>query len=72
MMNGIDGFNALEDVFNRVFHRVLAGFYRKAFVTHILQGDYLSPYLFLSQFFARDVLVFEMVGAVKAAVHAVI
>ena len=39
---------------------------------HILQGDHLGAHLLLGQLFAGDVLVFEVIGAVNAAVDAVV
>ena len=41
-------------------------------MSHILKRDNLSLNLFLSQLFAADVLVLKVVGAVNAAVYAVV
>ena len=72
VMNGIYGFDAFENIFDRVVHGVFARLYRKAFMPHILKRDDLFFYLLLRQFDAGDSLVFCVVRAVNAPVDAVI
>ena len=72
MMYAVDGVDALEDVLDRVVDRVLAALDGKALVAHVLQGYYLLAHLILSQLLARDGLVLEVIGAVDAAVDAVV
>ena len=72
VLDRIDGLDALKDVLNRVVYGIFAGFDSKALMTHILQRDDLCLYLILSQLFAADVLVFIVIWAVNAAVHAVV
>ena len=72
MVDGVDGLDAVEDVFDGIVHRVLARFDGQALVAHVLQGDHLGADLLLGQLLPGDVLVFQMVGTVEAAVDAVI
>ena len=72
VMNGIDGVDALQDVFDRIVFGILTGFNGQTLVSHILQGDHLRPHLLLGQLFTRDVLVFEMIGTIHTAVDTVI
>ena len=72
VVDGIDGFDALENVFNGVVFRVLTGFDGQPLVAHVLQGDDLPGHLLLGQLLTADVLVFGVVGAVDTAVDAVV
>ena len=72
MLNGIDGFDAFQHVFNGVLHRVLSQLDGQTLVAHVLQGDDLRLDLLLGEFFPGDVLIFQMVGAVNTAVDAVV
>ena len=72
MMHGIDGFDAVENVFDGVVHGVLARLDRQTLVPHILQRNDLGAHLLLRELFAGDVLVFEVIRAVNAAVDAVV
>ena len=42
MLDGINGVDTFEDVFDRVIDRVFTGFDGKALVSHILQGGHLA------------------------------
>ncbi len=49
VFDAIDGFHALQDVFDGVVLRVFTCFDGQALMTHILQGNNLSANLFLSE-----------------------
>ena len=72
VVNAVNGSDAVEDVLDRVVHGVLARLDGKALVPHVLERRHLGGDLRLRQLFARNVLVFQMVGAVDAAVDAVV
>ena len=72
VLDGVDGLNGLQYVFQGAVHRVLAGLQGQALVAHVLEGDDLGPDLVLRELFPGDVLVFGVVGAVQAAVDAVV
>ena len=71
-MHAVNGLDALEDVLDRVVHRILAGLDRQTLVAHILQRDDLSLHFLLGQLLARNVLVLQMIRAVKTSVHTVV
>ncbi len=71
-MHAVDGVDAIEDVLNGVVHRVLAGLDGQPLVAHVLQRDDLGPHLLLRQLAPGDVLVFQVIGTVQAAVDAVV
>ena len=64
--------DAVEDVCDGVVDGVLARLDRQALMPHVLQCDDLGAHLVLRELFAGDVLVFEVIGAVDAAVDAVV
>ena len=72
MLDAVDGLDAFQNVLDGVVDGVLAGLQGQALVAHVLQGDDFGPDFLLGEFFPRDVLVLMMVGAVDAAVHAVV
>ena len=72
VMDAVDRFDTVQNVVDRVVHRIFAGFDRQPFVAHILQRDHFRADFFLRQFLARDGLVLEVVGTVQAAVDAVV
>ena len=72
VMNRIDGFYTFEDILNGIVYRILARFDRKTLVSHILQGDYFTLNLFLSELFPCNMLVLHMIRTVNTAVHTVI
>ena len=72
VLDGIDGVDALEDVLDGVVHRVFAGFDGQPLVAHVLQGDDFVSHFLLRQLLARYVAVLPVVGAVDAAVDAVV
>ena len=72
VLDGINGLDALQDVLDGIVHRILAGLQCQPLVAHILQGDDLPADLLLGQLLAADGMVPLMIGAVDAAVHAVI
>ena len=72
MLDGVDGLDGLQNVLQRIIPGILAAFQRQTLVAHILQGDDLGPDFLLGQLLAGDVLVLTVVGAVGAAVDAVI
>ena len=72
VVDGVNGIDALQDVLDGVVHRVLAGLDGQALVAHVLQRDDLRAHLVLRQLPAGDVLVLQVIGAVQAAVDAVV
>ena len=68
----VNRLDAVQNVFNRVVHRVLARFDGKALMAHVLQGDDLRFDLLLGQLFAGDVLILHVVRTVNTAVNAII
>ncbi len=72
VLDRIDGVDTLEDVLDRVHHRILAALDGKALVTHILQRDDLRLDLLLRQLFARNGLVLHVIRTVQTAVDAVV
>ena len=72
VMDAVDGLDAVEDVLDRVVHRVFARLDGEALVPHVLQGRHLADDFLLRQLFARNVLVLQVVGTVDAAVDAVV
>ena len=71
-MNGIDCIYTFKDIFNRIVNRIFTGFDCKALVSHILQGDYFTLNLFLSELFPCNMLVLIVIRTVNTAVHTVI
>ncbi len=72
VLDAVDGLDAFEDVFDRVVLRVLAGFECEPLVPHVLQGDHFGADLILGELLAADVGVRAVIGAVGAAVDAVV
>ena len=72
VLYGIDGLDTLKNVFYGIVFRVLAGFYGKALVPHILEGNDLLSDLILRKLYARDRLVFSVVRTVSASVYTII
>ena len=72
VVDGVNRFDALEDVLDGVVLRVLSRLDRQALVAHVLQRDDLLPDLLLRQLAARDGLVLHVIRTVHAAVHAVV
>ena len=72
VFDGIDGFHALQDVFDGVVLRIFACFDGQALMTHILQGNNLSANLFLSELPAGDGAILCVIRAIQAAFHAVV
>ena len=72
VLDAVNGPDALQDVFDGVFYRMLPGFDGQPFVAHVLQRDDLRPDLLLGQLLSRDVLILTVIRTVDASVHAVI
>ena len=72
VLDAVDGLDALQDVLDGIFARVLTGFDGEPLVSHILQSDDLFADLFLGQLLARDGFVLSVVRTVDTAVHAVV
>ena len=72
MFDGIDRVNGFQNVFKRIVHRVLAGLQREPLVAHVLQGNDLGADLILRELLAGNVAVLRMIGAIQAAVDAVV
>jgi len=72
VMHGVYGLYAVQYILYWVVHWVLARFYGKALMAHVLKSNDLVPYFLLSELFAGNVLVLHVIRTVHAAVHAVI
>ena len=72
MLDAINRFNALQNIFNGIIHRVLSGFDGKPLMPHILKGDHFLTDLLLAQFFPSDMFVTMVIRAVCTAVHTII
>ena len=72
MLDAVDGLDAFQNVLDGIVDGVFAGLQGQALMSHVLQGDDFGPDFLLGELFPRDVLVFEVVGAVDAAVHAIV
>ena len=72
VLDGIDGVHRLQDVLDGVVLRVLARLDGQALVAHVLQRDDLGANLVLRELAARNLAVLGVIGAVQAAVHAVV
>ena len=72
VVDGVNRFDALEDVLDGVVLRVLSRLDRQALVAHVLQRDDLLPDLLLRQLAARDGSVLHVIRTVHAAVYAVV
>ena len=72
VVDGVDGVDALQQVLHGVVHRVLAGLQGQTLVAHVLEGHHLPDNLLLGELFPGNVLVLAVVGAVFAAVDAVV
>ena len=72
MLDAVDGPDALQNILDGVVHRVLPCLQGKTLVPHILERDHLPADFLLGQFLSGDVLVLRVVGAVNAAVYAVV
>ena len=72
MLDAVDGLDAFQNILDGVVDGVFAGLKGQALMPHVLQGDDFGPDFLLGKLFPRDVLVLVMVGAVDAAVHAVV
>ena len=72
MINGVDGPDAFQNVLDGSHHRIFAGLNGKAFMPHVLKGNDFLRDLFLGQFLAGHMLVLPVIGAVHAAVDAVV
>ena len=62
----------LQHILYGVLRGVLARLQRQALMSHILQGDDLATYLLLRELAARYCAILGVVGAVYAAVDAVV
>ena len=72
MFNGVNRLNALQNIFDRIVHRVFTRFQRQTLVTHILQSNYFRSNLFLCKLLASNMLVLHMIRTVGATVDAVV
>ena len=72
MLDGINGMDAVQDIFYGIVHRILTGFNGQTLMSHILQGNDFTGYLLLGQLLPRNMLVLQMIRAVQAPVHAVV
>ena len=71
-MYGINCFDTFENVLDGIVHRILTGFYCKAFVSHVLKSDNFVADLLLSELYSCDMLVFHVIRTVNTAVYTVI
>ena len=72
VFDGINGFDTFQHIFDGIVHGIFSRFQCKAFMPHILQCDDFRANLILRQFFAGDMFILKMVGAVQTAVDAII
>ena len=72
VVDAVNCVDALQNVLDRVVLGILAGLDCETLVSHILQRDDLGADLLLGQLLARDMLVLEMIRAVKTSVDAVV
>ncbi len=72
MLYGINGFDAVKYIFNRVVDRVLPCFNGKTLMTHILKCNNLFCNFLLCKLFSGNMLVLCMIRTVKTAVYTVI
>lgn len=68
----IDGLNRLQNVFDGVVLGVLASLEQQTLVTEVLKGNHLAGDFFLRELLADDVLIFSVIRAIGAGIHAVI
>ena len=72
VLDAVNGLDALKYILNGVHGGVFARLKRKTLVPHILQGNDLAGYFFLTEFFAGDVFILRMIRAIHATVDAVV
>ena len=72
VLYGVDGVDALQDVFYGIVDRVLSRLNGKSLVTHILESYYLRLDLLLSQLLSGNMLVLAVIWAVYASVYAIV
>ena len=58
MLDGVDGIDAFQHVFNRIIHRVFPAFQSQTLVTHVLKRNDFTADFVLRQLFTWNVLVF--------------
>ena len=68
----IDGLNRLQNVFDGVVLWVLAGLEQQTLVTEVLKSNHFAGDFFLRELLADDVLIFSVIRAIGAGIHAVI
>ena len=72
MVDRVDGVDRLQHILNGAELGVLASLKGEALVAHILKGDNLAAYLLLRKLTAGNSLILSVIGAVDAAIHAVV
>ncbi len=72
VLDGVDGFHALQDVLDGIALGVFARLDGKALVPHVLQGYHLCTDFLLRELLARNGAVLRVVWAVQATVHAIV
>ena len=68
----VDGLDRVENIFDGVEHRMLAGFECQTLVPHLLERDNFLTDFVLREFLARYGVVLAVVGAIDAPVDAVV
>ena len=72
LVHGVNGFDGLQDILQGVIHGIFPGFYGKPLVAGADKSPDLCRNLILGEFTAGNRLVLIVVGAVYAAVNAVV
>ena len=72
VLHAVNGFDALQHIFNRNVDRVFTGFQRQAFVPHILKSYNFAADFVLCELFARHLAVGVVISAVTAGIHALV
>ena len=72
VLYGIDRFNAIKNIFDRIIYGVFPCFDCKALMSQILKRNDFGFHFFLRQLFSCNMLVDAVIGAIYAAVDAVV
>ena len=72
MLDAVDRLNTLQNIFDRIVHRIFAGLDCQTLVSHVLKRRDLLHDLLLCQLLSGNVLVFQVIRAVYTAVHTVV
>ena len=72
VLDRINRFDTVKDIFNGIIYRIFAGFQGKTFMSHILQSNNLIADFLLCEFFTGNRAILHMIRTVNTAVYAVI